>query len=80
MLFAFILREKNVFLRENKHSANTMNTNDFSIRHIGNNAQQAAEMLSVIGKDSIDSLIEATVPQNIRLKNALRFTRSFIRI
>ncbi|MCA4782943.1 aminomethyl-transferring glycine dehydrogenase [Empedobacter stercoris] len=48
-----------------------MNTNDFSIRHIGNNAQQAAEMLSVIGKDSIDSLIEATVPQNIRLKNAL---------
>ena len=28
-------------------------------------------MLSVIGKDSIDSLIEATVPQNIRLKNAL---------
>ena len=47
-----------------------MNTNDFSIRHIGNNAKQAAEMLAVIGKDSIDSLVEATLPQNIKLKNS----------
>ena len=48
-----------------------MNTNDFSIRHIGNNAEQSAEMLAVIGKDSIDSLVEATLPQNIRLTEAL---------
>ena len=48
-----------------------MNTNDFSIRHIGNNAEQAAEMLAVIGKDSIDSLIEQTLPQNICLTKNL---------
>ena len=48
-----------------------MNTNDFSIRHIGNNAKQAAEMLAVIGKDSIDSLVEQTLPQNIRLTDEL---------
>lgn len=48
-----------------------MNTNDFSLRHIGNNTEQANEMLSVIGKDSMDALIEATLPQNIKLKKAL---------
>mgnify|MGYP003459373480 FL=1 len=48
-----------------------MNTNDFSIRHIGNNEEQSAEMLAVIGKDSINSLVEATLPHNIRLTNSL---------
>lgn len=48
-----------------------MNTNDFSLRHIGNHGEQITEMLSVIGKDSIESLIKETLPQNIRLKNEL---------
>lgn len=48
-----------------------MNTQDFSLRHIGTLSGDAAEMLSVIGKDSIDELIDQTMPAEIRFKEKL---------
>lgn len=48
-----------------------MNTQDFSLRHIGTLSEDAAEMLSVIGKDSIDDLINETMPAEIRFKDKL---------
>lgn len=48
-----------------------MNTQDFSLRHIGTLSADAAEMLSVIGKDSIDDLINDTMPAEIRFKDKL---------
>lgn len=48
-----------------------MNTKNFSLRHIGTLSNDANEMLSVIGKNSIDELIDATIPAGIRFKNPL---------
>src|SRR5690606_8485988 len=48
-----------------------MNTQNFSLRHIGTLSSDAAEMLSVIGKESIDELINEAMPAEIRLKNPL---------
>ena len=42
-------------------------TQDFSRRHIGPNEAEAAEMLRAVGFESLDALIDATVPKNIRL-------------
>src|ERR1700744_90621 len=43
----------------------------FENRHIAPDAKATAEMLEKLGVNSIDELIEQTVPQKIRLKNAL---------
>ena len=43
----------------------------FEHRHIAPNEQDTAKMLETIGVNSIDELIEQTVPSTIRLKNAL---------
>ena len=43
----------------------------FEHRHIAPNEQDTAKMLETISADSIDQLIEQTVPANIRLKKAL---------
>lgn len=48
-----------------------MNTQDFSLRHIGTLSNDAAEMLSVIGKNSIDELINDTMPAEIRFEKPL---------
>lgn len=48
-----------------------MNTNNFSLRHIGNHDETITEMLSVIGKNSVEELIEATLPNTIRLGKSL---------
>lgn len=48
-----------------------MNTQDFSIRHIGTLAEGSDEMLSSMGEQSIDSLIDKTMPAEIRLKEPL---------
>lgn len=47
---------------------NTKNWDRFQARHIGPDNQETAEMLKVIGVDSVDQLIDETVPSNIRLK------------
>ncbi len=43
----------------------------FVNRHIGPDEEQINEMLQTIGSDSLDSLIDETVPANIRLKKKL---------
>lgn len=48
-----------------------MNPDIFSQRHIGPNSDHLKEMLDVIGVDSIDELIDQTVPNNIRLQTDL---------
>ncbi|MGH7807778.1 MAG: aminomethyl-transferring glycine dehydrogenase [Thermodesulfobacteriota bacterium] len=46
-------------------------TDSFAARHIGPNKTDLQEMLKVVGVDSLDTLIEETIPSSIRLKNAL---------
>ena len=48
-----------------------MNTNDFSIRHIGVGQHDADEMLRTIGVKTLDELINQTLPSNIRLDKPL---------
>src|SRR5216684_6398567 len=43
----------------------------FVDRHIGPDTRDVAEMLEVLGKGSLDALIDATVPASIRLKRPL---------
>ncbi|HEX2900396.1 MAG TPA: hypothetical protein VHS96_11815, partial [Bacteroidia bacterium] len=47
---------------------NLSSTDRFESRHIGPNAAELASMLEVIGADSLDQLIDQTVPAGIRLK------------
>lgn len=49
-----------------------MNRNSFALRHIGPNEKDQKEMLKTIGVDSLDQLINETVPNDIRLKNGLK--------
>lgn len=44
----------------------------FARRHLGSTDEQVRQMLRVIGFDSIDALIDATVPASIRLKKPLQ--------
>ena len=48
-----------------------MNTNSFQLRHIGPNQKEQEKMLQTIKADSLEQLINETVPTNIRLKNDL---------
>ena len=43
----------------------------FVERHIGPNAAEVAEMLDTLGYDSLDSFIDAVVPEGIRLRRPL---------
>src|SRR3954449_711409 len=45
--------------------------NSFARRHIGPNKQARAEMLSELGCENLDELIDATVPKDIRLDRPL---------
>lgn len=46
--------------------------NEFQHRHIGPDERETKEMLAVIGKPSLDALIDATLPAVIRSKEALK--------
>ncbi|WP_147678346.1 aminomethyl-transferring glycine dehydrogenase [Algibacter pacificus] len=48
-----------------------MNTNAFALRHIGPQADDQKKMLTTIGVDSLDQLINETIPNDIRLKKGL---------
>lgn len=48
-----------------------MNTTSFALRHIGPRENDQNQMLKTIGVDSIEQLINETVPDDIRLKNDL---------
>src|SRR5216117_916141 len=44
----------------------------FQERHIGPSAEEQATMLGTLGYDSLDEFIDAVVPEDIRLRQALR--------
>jgi glycine dehydrogenase len=46
--------------------------NSFARRHIGPSEAEVAQMLGEIGLENLDSLIDATVPKNIRLDRQLK--------
>ncbi len=48
-----------------------MNTDSFALRHIGPREEEIQEMLKAIGAESIDQLIDQTIPKDIKLKKAL---------
>ena len=54
-----------------KTQAILMNTNAFALRHIGPNEEEQKQMLKTIGVDSLDQLINETIPNDIRLKKTL---------
>ena len=45
---------------------------DFTVRHIGSNPDQLAAMLETLGVDSLDDLIDQTVPASIRSNHRFR--------
>ena len=48
-----------------------LQSQEFSNRHIGADNNEAGEMLKVIGVNSVDELIDKTVPSSIRMKHEL---------
>ena len=48
-----------------------MNTTSFQKRHIGPNKTDEKQMLKSIGLNSLDELINETIPEDIRLKGTL---------
>ena len=50
---------------------------DFTSRHIGPQANDIQAMLDVVGVNSLDTLIDETVPESIRIKNALNLDEGF---
>ena len=48
-----------------------MNTTSFQKRHIGPNKTDEKQMLKSIGLNSLDELINETIPEDIRLKSSL---------
>ncbi len=49
-----------------------MNTEQFAFRHIGIREQDLDHMYQTIGVDSLDDLIDETIPEEIRLKEPLK--------
>ncbi|HYW19375.1 MAG TPA: aminomethyl-transferring glycine dehydrogenase [Nodularia sp. (in: cyanobacteria)] len=47
-------------------------SSSFAQRHIGPNSDDIQQMLEVLGLQNLDSLIDKTVPQGIRLQNTLK--------
>jgi glycine dehydrogenase len=48
-----------------------LQASEFSRRHIGPNAQETTQMLSTIGAESLDKLLEDTIPASIRITGEL---------
>jgi glycine dehydrogenase len=48
-----------------------MKTDSFALRHLGPRDQDLPKMLETIGVESLDQLINETIPADIRLKNPL---------
>ncbi len=48
-----------------------LQSNEFAQRHIGPDADETNEMLKVIGVNSVDELIDKTVPSSIRMRHEL---------
>ena len=54
---------------------NPMNTENFALRHIGVSEKDLPEMLRTIGVDSLETLIDQTIPKDIRLKEPLNLPK-----
>ncbi|AMC12007.1 glycine dehydrogenase (aminomethyl-transferring) [Lutibacter profundi] len=54
-----------------------MKTDSFVLRHIGPQKNEVKEMVKTIGVNSIDDLINKTIPTNIRLTNDLNLPKPF---
>jgi glycine dehydrogenase len=50
----------------------TASSDRFVRRHIGPRPEEAAAMLKLLGYPSLDALVDAAVPKNIRLARPLR--------
>ena len=53
-----------------------MKTDSFVLRHLGPRENDVVQMLSTIGVDSLDQLIENTIPTHIRLENTLNLPKA----
>lgn len=51
-----------------------MTTDSFAYRHIGPREHEVEEMLKAVGVETIDQLIDETIPKNIRLKEELNLS------
>ena len=49
-----------------------MNTESFSIRHIGPRESDLPKMLETVKASTLDELINDTIPSNIRLKEDIK--------
>lgn len=63
-------------MRTTHHESNTRQTShnpayDFRRRHIGPNEKQTQEMLGVLGLNSLDELVQKTVPVDIQYRGAM---------
>jgi glycine dehydrogenase len=55
---------------------NTIPTEEFINRHIGLNESEISEMLSIVGANNLDQLIDETIPESIRLNNDIAIGNS----
>ena len=53
-----------------------MKTDSFVLRHLGPRENEVKEMIKTIGVNSLDELIDKTVPTDIRLKNELNLPKA----
>ncbi len=53
-----------------------MNTDSFAYRHIGPRAEDLDDMLKAVGSDSLDELIDQTIPPGIRLNKELNLSQA----
>ena len=51
-------------------------SDDFTVRHIGSNPDRIAWMLAELGLDSLDGLIEQTIPESIQSAREFSLPRS----
>ena len=57
------------------HIEIAMNTDQFASRHMGIRPKDLPHMLKTIGADSLDQLIDQTVPDDIRLESPMELDR-----
>ena len=60
-----------MLLSENSPADVLAHPDQFVRRHIGPNAAETGEMLSLLGHKNLDELVDAAVPQKIRLDKKL---------
>ena len=51
-------------------------SDDFTVRHIGSNPDRIEEMLQILGVDSLDDLIQETIPESIQSAEEFSLPRS----